>query len=93
VAIVRANDPTGRVVELTEAGWAHIIERRPEIEGYRERLLETVARPDRWVLTATEGEEWFYSAGTGPSHWLKVVVRFEEQKGLIVTAFARRAFP
>ncbi len=31
--------------------------------------------------------------GFGPSQWIKVVVHYEDERGLIVTAFPRRSFP
>jgi hypothetical protein len=39
-------------------------------------------------------EEWLYLEGAGPSRWLKVVVVFDsENRGRIITSFARRRKP
>lgn len=36
----------GIPIRLTEERWRHIVHRHPEMEGERERVLETVADPD-----------------------------------------------
>ena len=42
--IVRSRN--GVPVRLTDERWQHIVRRHPEMEGLRERILETVAEPD-----------------------------------------------
>lgn len=87
-------DPDGRAVDLTEERWAHITDGHPELAGHRNEVLETVRAPSRRRPGHTPGEEWFYRERTGPSRWLKVVVRYEATgRGWIVTAFARRSMP
>lgn len=87
-------DPDGRRVDLTEERWAHITDGHPELARYRNEVLETVRAPSRRGRGHTAGEEWFYRERTGPSRWLKVVVRYEATgRGWIVTAFARRSMP
>jgi len=49
--------------------------------------------PDKFRIGHEPNERWFYRAGTGPSWWIKVVVVYEEERGSIITAFPRRAFP
>lgn len=36
----------GVPVRLTEERWRHIVDRHPEMEGQREKVLETLAKPD-----------------------------------------------
>jgi hypothetical protein len=87
-------DPDGRVVELTEERWAHIVDGHPELTRSRVEILETVRAPGVRVAGRTAGESWFYKQDVGPSRWLKVVVRYESsERGWIVTAFARRRMP
>jgi hypothetical protein len=86
-------DPAGREVVLDWAGWSHVLRRHPYIGVEREVLLETVARPDARSPGPQPNEEWFYRRGAGPSAWIRVVVHYEGNHGLIVTAFPRRSFP
>jgi hypothetical protein len=86
-------DPDRRKVELTKERWAHIIAGHPELARHRDDVVETVRAPSRRLSGPTSGEEWFYREGVGPSRWLKVVVRYEANRGWIVTAFARRRMP
>jgi hypothetical protein len=86
-------DPEGRRVVLTEQRWLHIAGRHRELGVEPEVLIDAVGRPDRHLPGHETGEEWFYRRGAGPSLWIRVVVHYEHRRGLIVTAFPRRAFP
>ena len=39
-------DPTGFEVILTNECWAHITSRHPEMESFRQRVIETLQGPD-----------------------------------------------
>lgn len=86
-------DPDGRVVVLDWPGWQHVLRRHPDLGVQRRVVLETVADPAARRRGRAHGEDWFYARGVGPSAWLRVVVHYEGDRGLIVTAFARRSFP
>lgn len=86
-------DPDGRAVLLELRGWSHIVRRHPYIGVTQEDILSVVARPDERVPGRAQGEEWFYGRGIGPSEWIRVVVHFDQDRGLIVTAFPRRSLP
>ena len=85
-------DPDGRDVVLDQAGWSHVLRRHPYIGVEPDVLVETVARPDA-RKSGRPGEEWFYRRGAGPSTWIRVVVHYEHNRGLIVTGFPLRSFP
>lgn len=89
-------DPNGRVVELTNERWAHIVDREnghPELVPFRDDVLRTVQAPERRLAGRRPNEEWLYLSGVGPSRWLKVVVAYDEGGGRVITAFARRRLP
>ena len=86
-------DPDGRRVLLTWSRWNHIRHNHGDLGIPRHALLDIVAAPDERVPGREDGEEWFYGRGVGPSAWIKVVVHFERDRGVIATAFPRRAFP
>ena len=86
-------DPDGRRVVLTARNWLHIRLRHDELDVPPDVVLEAVARPDRRAHGPRRGEEWFYLEGVGPTRWIRVVVQYEDGRGLIITAFPRRSFP
>ena len=88
-------DPDGRRVELTEERWAHIVEpeRHPEMADHLADVLRTIEKPDNQFPGNEADEVWFLVENVGPSRWLQVVVIFEADRALVVTAFARRRLP
>jgi len=86
-------DPDGRRVALTWSRWSHIRRKHRNLGIARDVLLDIVAAPDERISGREEGEEWFYRRGVGPSAWVKVVVHFDREHGVIATAFPRRSFP
>ncbi len=89
------HDPDGLVVELTDERWAHIIEpdSHPELTTLQSEVLRAVSAPDERPPAREPNERWYYLSGVGPSRWLKVVVRLQEERAFIVTAFPRRKLP
>lgn len=86
-------DPDGRRVDMHLRGWRHIVEAHPQLRVDPETVLAAVSSPEHRTPGREHGEEWFYAGRAGPSRWLKVVVHYEDNRGLIVTAFPRRSFP
>jgi len=86
-------DPDRRLVVLDRPGWNHIQQKHPDLGVPPQAVLRVVGEPDERMAGRQRGEEWFYRRGTGPSTWIKVVVHYEGNRGLIVTAFPRRSFP
>ena len=89
----KTTDPDGREVVLTAERWSHILDRHPYIDVTAEEIVGAVARPDARTAGREPHEEWFYRRRVGASAWIKVVVHYEGDRGLIVTAFPRRLFP
>ena len=86
-------DPDGRRVRLLAEGWLHILEQHAELYLARNKILGPVAAPVARVPSRDVAEEWYFGSGFGPSRFVKVVVHYEGEVGLIVTAFPRRAVP
>lgn len=91
--LASSTDPEGRLVELTAERWAHVLDIHPEVGSAQEEVLRAVSAPDRQRPGRRENEQWYYVEDVGPSKWLKVVVAYTEERGWIVTVFARRRFP
>ena len=86
-------DPDGRRIVLDWAGWRHIRNAHRDLDVAPTVLLAVVTDPDERIPGRGATEECYYARGAGPSRWIKVVVHYEGDRGLIVTAFARRSFP
>jgi hypothetical protein len=86
-------DVDGRLVELSDERWAHIISGHPELASHLLAIMDATRRPSHRLSGRRQGEEWFYIEGSGPSRFLKVVVAYDGGRGFIVTAFARRSMP
>jgi hypothetical protein len=55
-------------------------------------VLDIVSHPHHRIPGRRVDEEWFYGRA-GPSSWVRVVVHFEQARGLVVTGFPRRSIP
>jgi hypothetical protein len=92
--IQRIQDREGREVLLSPERWRHVVSGHPEIEIYEQEVRRAVESPTAVLPGREAAEEWLYLEGVGPSRWLKVVVVFDnEDRGRIITAFARRRKP
>jgi hypothetical protein len=90
----RIRDRRGRDVLLTVERWRHIVSAHPEIEIYEKEVHRAVESPTTVLAGREPDEEWLYLESAGPSRWLKVVVVFDsEDRGRIITSFARRRKP
>lgn len=86
-------DPAGRLVQLTEERWQHIVLRHPELEPYLADVLSTVQTPDHSGPDPIKGRERYWRRQVGPFPWLRVVVDFSVEPAAIVTAFPNRKKP
>ena len=87
------DDPDGRPVTLAFARWRHIARRHPEIARDRSVVLVAISDPEERLPGRIESEEWYYARSPRLGRWIKVVVHYDEGRGLIVTAFPRRWIP
>jgi hypothetical protein len=86
-------DPDGTPVELTAERWHHIRTGHPDLAPYRDAVLTGISAPTIRRPGREPNQWWHYLQDAGPSRWLKVVVAYEEDRGYVRTAFARRSFP
>jgi hypothetical protein len=89
-----ALDPDGRDVVLLGRIWDEKISRdHPEIAGYLDAILATVAHPDHRESDSRPDRTRFYRRDIGPSRWLLAVVSYEQQPARVITALANRKDP
>ncbi len=88
------SDPDGRSVVLLAPIWEEKIARdHPELRDELDEILETVSAPDHTEPDPLPNRRRYYRRGVGPSRWLMVVVRLEQEPGRIITALALRKDP
>ena len=76
-------------IRLTEERWTHIVENKPYIRAYYDKVLATVEQP-RWVVRGYAGA-FVAILSVGKRQFLNVVYReISRQDGFIITAFISR---
>ncbi len=85
--LATVHDPSGRLVELTDERWRHIVLSHPMLDEHLENVLRAIGDPS-WVEDGRlTGETWYFLHDATPGRTLKVVVVFKPQRGFIATAF------
>ncbi len=88
--LVEATTPDGVRVVLFEDTWRdHILDPEAghaELAPYLDARLAAIARLTIREQDERPGRERFYKQDVGPSHWLMVVVSFEQDPARIITA-------
>src|SRR5262249_27944426 len=91
--LATVDDPDGRPVALTAAGWRHILTRHRGMAPHRDAVLRTVAAPDPRRPDPRPGRERFDRRGAGPSRWGFVVVDCTVTPARVVAALGTRRDP
>jgi hypothetical protein len=79
----------GAPIRLTEERWAHIVENKPYLRAYYERVLAAVENPS-WVLRGYAGA-LIAVLSLSRGQYLNVVYReVTRHDGFIITAFVSR---
>ena len=91
----RSSPNAGRRWHFSDALWRETIVRdHAEIAAYRAEILQAVSAPDHVARDPNFARRTrYYARGVGPSHWLLVVVSYEQAPARIVSAFANRKDP
>lgn len=88
-----ARSRNGVPVRLTEERWRHIVARHPEMEGERERVLETLAEPDM-VQKGDFGEllaiRLYPETTLGEKYVVAVYREVSVEDGFVMTAYLTR---
>lgn len=89
-----AVDLQGRTVAFTSGSWTHIETRRPELLDDLQMILTAIRTPDLHEHDLIPGRERFYLRRvTDKLRWLTVVVDFNYEPAIVVTAFIQRKNP
>lgn len=91
--LATVRDPDGRLVELTDERWEHILDRHRELRTLQSEVLHAVTSPTLVRAGREPNERWYFLADTGPSRWLQAVIASREERWFIASAFGRRRLP
>lgn len=81
----------GVLIRLTEERWEHIVNNKPYMESYYERILDTIEKPD-CVLRGYAGS-LIAILNVGKNQFLHVVYKeVSREDGFIITAFIARKY-
>ncbi len=87
-------DPDGRTVIFDAGTRDHLVQRRRRhLVDQVPMILDTVSRPEHREDDAIAGRERFYRYNPITERWLRVVVDFSEEPGVVVTALAQHTDP
>jgi len=76
----------GVPIRLTEERWRHIVDNKPSMSAYYEKVISTIENPTR-VVQGYAGALIAISS-LGRRHYLNVVYReISRQDGFVITAF------
>ena len=53
-------DKFRNIIKLTDKQWSHILEEHPEIEPYKNRLLEVLSKPDLVKISKRNKDTFLY---------------------------------
>jgi hypothetical protein len=93
--IIEVYDKQGNLIYLTEERWYHIVEVHPEIERYKEELIETLKKgkrkQDPFDQTKYKYYRYFNNLEKGYNHIIAVVkfknIGEEKQNNFVLTAY------
>lgn len=93
-----AQDRWGRRVVLTEQAMRKIVRDHREFDGHHLAIMTAVGAADircrgRKAGKPVPDREVLWAEGVGPGPWLRVVVRYVERDGRIITAYAGKRGP
>ncbi|MAG01956.1 hypothetical protein CMI42_01350 [Candidatus Pacearchaeota archaeon] len=81
-------DKINRKIHLSMERWSHIRQHHPNVE-YSEEVRETLLHPDKIIMDEREGVEncfKYFKHKNQKSRFLKVVVRFLNTNGFVLSA-------
>lgn len=90
--IFETTDKSGRKIRLTKKQWSHIRQHHSDVESLDE-ILKTIENPDNILSDVRENVETFFKYFKHKklnSKFLKVIVRYLNGEGFIITAHFTR---
>jgi len=88
--IFEVNDKTKRKLRMTDYNWHHIVKRHPEVVSQKEKIIETLEKPDK-ITTSLEDEETkyyykYYKNISSPYKFMRVIAKYLNGEGFIISS-------
>ena len=88
--IFEVNDKTKRKLRMTDYNWHHIVKRHPEVVSQKEKIIETLEKPDK-ITTSLEDEETkyyykYYKNISAPYKFMRVIAKYLNGEGFIISS-------
>ena len=83
-------DKTGRILRMTDYNWRHIVKRHPEVASQKEKIIETLEKPDK-ITDSLDDEEVkyyykFYKNLPSPYKFMRVITKYLNGNGFIISS-------
>lgn len=83
-------DRNGRKLRMTDFNWHHIVKRHPDIASQKERIIETLEKPDK-IVSSLENEEIkyyykYYKNLPSPFKFVRVIAKYLNGEGFIISS-------
>lgn len=93
--IFEVKDKTGRKLRMTDYNWHHIVKRHPEIASQKEKVIETLEKPDK-ITGSLEDEETkyyykYYKNLPFPYKSMRVIAKYLNGEGFIISSHFMKA--
>lgn len=83
-------DKTGRRLRMTKWNWEHIIRRHPEISSEKEKIVETLEKPDKIISSLKDEKARFYykyyKYRQSQNKFMMVLVKYLNGDGFTISA-------
>ena len=84
-------DKTGRMLRMTDWNWRHIIKKHQEISSEKEKITETLEKPDKIALSLKDDMARYYyrhyKERNSPNKFMMVLVKYLNGEGFIISAY------
>ena len=88
-------DKTGRKLRMTDYNWHHIIKRHPEIASQKEKVIETLEKPDKIINSLKDEETNYYYKHyknlSSPYKFMRTLAKYLNGEGFIISSHFVRA--
>jgi len=83
-------DKTKRKLRMTDSNWNHITKKHPEIASQKEKIIETLQKPDK-ITSSLEDENTryyykYYKNLQSNYNFVKVIAKYLNGKGSIISS-------
>ncbi len=88
-------DITKRKLRMTDFNWSHINKKHPEIASQKERITESLEKPDK-IIDSLKDENTkyyykYYKNLSPPFQFIKTIVKYLNGEGFIISSHFVRA--